>query len=74
MARLTTAGFIGGGFDFSANSAQIAGLDAELQSARASLNLQAQPESVLPLGVGFITFHPSFATFLDTVGPVSTLR
>ncbi|KAJ6127414.1 Aldolase-type TIM barrel [Penicillium sp. IBT 18751x] len=50
-------GFIGGGFDFSPSSTQLAKLDSELTNARTEL--QIADSSTLPIGVGFITFKPS---------------
>ena len=61
-------GFIGGGFDFSPDSAQIPALDKQLSEA-ASLLGQAS-DAPLNVGVGFITFHKSIASFVETVGPV----
>lgn len=52
-----TPGFIGGAFDFSPSSTQLAKLDSELTKARTELEI---PDSgTLPIGVGFITFTPS---------------
>ncbi|KAJ5126155.1 Aldolase-type TIM barrel, partial [Penicillium atrosanguineum] len=62
--RLATAvtkagglGFIGGAFDFSPSSTQLAKLDSELIKARTELGIT--DSGTLPIGVGFITFKPS---------------
>ncbi|KAJ5302721.1 Aldolase-type TIM barrel [Penicillium atrosanguineum] len=62
--RLATAvtkagglGFIGGAFDFSPSSTQLAKLDSELIKARTELGIT--DSGTLPIGVGFITFTPS---------------
>ncbi|KAJ5216402.1 uncharacterized protein N7498_002809 [Penicillium cinerascens] len=62
--RLATAvtkagglGFIGGAFNFSAESAQLAKLDGELTKARSELGIT--DSGTLPIGVGFITFTPT---------------
>lgn len=57
-----------GGFDLRPESSQIELLDKELILARRLLNLS--DESSLPVGVGFITFHPSIVTFTETVMPI----
>lgn len=68
VSRAGGFGFIGGGFDFSPKSPQISALDVELATARRLLNLDTQPDTVLPVGVGFITFHPSVTNLMDTLG------
>lgn len=67
MMSYTYLGFIGGGFDFSGTSAQIELLNAELDSVRELLQLSS--DAVLPVGVGFITCHPSIANFITSFGP-----
>lgn len=61
-------GFIGGGFDFSQGSSQVTALDKQLTETASLLGQTSGPP--LNVGVGFITFHSSIATFMDTVGPV----
>jgi nitronate monooxygenase len=60
-------GFIGGGFDFSAESPQIPALDKQLQTARSNLNI-LNLKAPLPVGVGFITLKP--AHFAENCLPV----
>lgn len=64
---LTCLGFIGGGFDFAAQSRQLQELDSELTKARSLLKITALDEK-LPLGVGFITFRP--VGFVENVIPI----
>jgi nitronate monooxygenase len=61
-------GMIGGGFDFSPESKQIVQLDSELSKAAELLSIKQG--SVLPVGVGFITFLKSVIQLPDTVGPI----
>ncbi|KAJ5414392.1 hypothetical protein N7509_001019 [Penicillium cosmopolitanum] len=51
-------GFIGGGFDFKPESAQLVELDKTLSKARSIAGLTS-PTEPLPIGVGFITFSPT---------------
>ncbi|KAG7286344.1 hypothetical protein NEMBOFW57_008653 [Staphylotrichum longicolle] len=75
-AAVSKAGGIGivpGGFNFTPDSPQLTALDTELTTARALLSLPASPteRTLLPLGVGFILCHPSFAAhFLSTALPL----
>ncbi|KAF1815824.1 inosine monophosphate dehydrogenase, partial [Eremomyces bilateralis CBS 781.70] len=63
-------GFIGAGFDLSPNSAQLAAVSSELSRTREILALPSSDP--LPVGIGFITFHPSAATTssLASVTPI----
>lgn len=62
-ANVFEPGFIGGGYDFTSSSAQLAVLDSELTRARELLNLPLENDqdktASLPLGVGFLTFNAS---------------
>ncbi|KAJ5606211.1 hypothetical protein N7510_008992 [Penicillium lagena] len=58
VTRSGGLGFIGGGFDFGPESAQLARLDAQLAETRANLGILSLTEA-LPIGVGFITFKPA---------------
>ncbi|KAK0644503.1 2-nitropropane dioxygenase [Cercophora newfieldiana] len=72
-AAVSKAGGIGmipGGLDFTPSSPQLATLTSELLAAREHLGLP--PSATLPLGVGFLLFHPSLVHFVDTVIPVLT--
>ncbi|KAL2264952.1 hypothetical protein VTJ83DRAFT_7462 [Remersonia thermophila] len=83
-AEVTKAGGIGvipGGFDFLPGSPQLSALEAELAAARALLAAAGlataagatdpSPPATLPVAVGFILCHPSFAThFLATALPL----
>lgn len=64
---LSDTGFIGGGFDFTPESNQLSKLDAQLAEARAELGTIASTR-VLPVGVGFIIFHP--AGFCEHAVPI----
>ncbi|KAJ5885597.1 Aldolase-type TIM barrel [Penicillium tannophilum] len=59
-------GFIGGGFDFTAESSQLTKLNDQLEKARAEVGDISSNN--LPIGVGFITFKPS--GFVDNVIPI----
>ncbi|CAM1507792.1 Fc.00g046400.m01.CDS01 [Cosmosporella sp. VM-42] len=63
-------GIIPAGFEFSPGSPQIVALEKELITARNLLGLEGKPQSTLPVGVGFITCHPSIAHFTATVIPL----
>jgi len=66
--------------DFSPSSPQLAALDKELTVAREilgrGLNLTSDPSTTttitttLPLGVGFLLFHPSLTHFETTAFPI----
>lgn len=70
LQPLTSPGFIGAGFDLSAASTQLSGLDTSLTEARALLSLA--PDAPLPLGVGFITAHETAPQFPTTALPILT--
>lgn len=63
-------GFLAGGLDFSAESAVLKTLDKQFTSARRLLDLEGAPEKSLPIGVGFITFHPTASQFNSVVIPL----
>lgn len=63
-------GFVAAGFDFSTGSDQMAALDAELKAARTALGLSQDPSVPVPVGVGFISFHPSARSFDETALPI----
>ncbi|CAL5874602.1 uncharacterized protein PFLUO_LOCUS8899 [Penicillium psychrofluorescens] len=58
VTRSGGLGFIGGGFDFGPESAQLARLDTQLAETRAELGIVSST-GALPIGVGFITFKPA---------------
>ncbi|KAI0016126.1 FMN-dependent 2-nitropropane dioxygenase [Xylariomycetidae sp. FL0641] len=62
-------GFIQGGRDFAPNSPVLAKLDDQLTQSRRLLDLGPQ-DTVLPLGVGFVTYAASTAHFAETTLPV----
>lgn len=81
MPGLLLKGFIPFGIDFSAGSADLVRLDAELTEARSLLSSQQQGASAptsesttspLPLGVGILTFHASCtpANFAANLRPI----
>jgi nitronate monooxygenase len=59
-----------GGHDFSPSSTHIPLLDAELLNARKLLGVDSQPDKVLNIGVGFITFHPTIKNLVESVKPI----
>jgi nitronate monooxygenase len=63
-------GFLAGGASFGPSSADLASLSSELLSARAALGLADRPLTPVPVGVGFITCHASYAQFETTALPV----
>ncbi|KAJ5272816.1 Aldolase-type TIM barrel [Penicillium angulare] len=60
-------GFIGGGFDFTTESAQLTSLNNQLEKARSELG-DIPSTGNLPIGVGFITFQP--AGFIENAIPI----
>ncbi|KAJ5814928.1 hypothetical protein N7474_006705 [Penicillium riverlandense] len=58
VTRSGGLGFIGGGFDFGPESAQLARLDTQLAKSRSELGISSSARD-LPIGVGFITFNPA---------------
>ncbi|KAF2666737.1 inosine monophosphate dehydrogenase [Microthyrium microscopicum] len=68
VSKAGRSGFIGGAYNFLPESPEIPAFDAELTAVRNLLQLRE--DDVLPLGVGFLTLHPSVSGFLDVVGPV----
>ncbi|KAK0616260.1 hypothetical protein B0T14DRAFT_243358 [Immersiella caudata] len=72
-AAVSQAGGIGmipGGLDFSSSSPHLVTLRASLLTAREHLSLP--PSEPLPLGVGFLLFHPSLSKFVETTLPILT--
>lgn len=61
-------GFIAAGFDLAPGSSQLQACDDELSKAATALGVKIGDN--LPVGVGFITFHPSFKHILETVPPI----
>lgn len=61
-------GIIGGGFDVAPGSSQLKTFDAEFGKAAAALGVTEG--QTLPVGMGFITFHPSFKHILETLPPI----
>ena len=62
-------GFIGGGLDFTPNNTTISTLSTELSKARTTLGF-TDPQSTLPLGIGFLNFHPSRLNLPSAVEPL----
>ncbi|KAL2115507.1 hypothetical protein VTJ04DRAFT_9762 [Mycothermus thermophilus] len=73
-AEVSKAGGVGvipGGYNFLPSSPHLTALEHELTVARSILNPPPGDDSYLPVGVGFILTHPSFAThFLATALPL----
>ncbi|CAH0027221.1 unnamed protein product [Clonostachys rhizophaga] len=70
VTKAAGLGFIPGGFDFRAESPQIKALEDELILARSLLEKAGMAQDPLPVGVGFITCHPSASNFANTALPV----
>lgn len=70
VTKAAGLGFIPGGFDFWAESPQIKALEDELILARSLLEKAGMAQDPLPVGVGFITCHPSASNFMNTALPV----
>uniref|UniRef100_A0A8H7N5P4 Nitronate monooxygenase domain-containing protein n=1 Tax=Bionectria ochroleuca TaxID=29856 RepID=A0A8H7N5P4_BIOOC len=70
VTKAAGLGFIPGGFDFRAESPQIKALEDELMLARSLLEKAGMVQDPLPVGVGFITCHPSASNFAHTALPV----
>ncbi|KAK3331906.1 FMN-dependent 2-nitropropane dioxygenase [Cercophora scortea] len=72
-AEVSKAGGIGiipAGFLFQPGSYQLTDLATELKAARETLGLADEPQTRIPVGVGFILAHPSTEHFLETALPV----
>ncbi|VUC25751.1 unnamed protein product [Clonostachys rosea] len=70
VTKAAGLGFIPGGFDFRAESPQTKALEDELILARSLLEKAGMAQDPLPVGVGFITCHPSASNFINTALPV----
>ncbi|KAK7393887.1 hypothetical protein QQX98_013329 [Neonectria punicea] len=63
-------GLLGSIWDLGADASQLSKLDADLGEARTLLGDDLPASSQIQIGAGFITGHPSMATFADTALPV----
>lgn len=59
-----------GGFNFEPGSQALASLETELQTARSILGLTEMTLTPVPVGVGFLTLHPSVKHFRETALPI----
>lgn len=72
-AQVSKAGGLGtipGGYDLAPGSAHLRALEADLRAARAALGLSELTLTPAPLGVGFVTCHPSVARFREAALPI----
>lgn len=63
-------GLVPGGYDFTPDCAGLANLEKELQAARNALGMAELTLTPAPIGVGFITCHPSVTHFRQTTLPI----
>lgn len=61
-------GFLGVGFDFTADSQHVAALEKEFQSAHSSLH--PDKNGALPIGIGLLTFHDSASEMVSRLKPL----
>ncbi|CAI6091304.1 unnamed protein product [Clonostachys chloroleuca] len=63
-------GFVPGGIVLSKDSNDLEDLELQLTTAHRLLALDESLEKPIPVGVGFVTFHPSVAQFEETALPI----
>lgn len=64
------AGFLGCTINISPGSGDLEGLREKLDEVRRLLGHNATDNGVLPIGFGFLTWHPSITHFSETVLPI----
>lgn len=70
MSSSSRKGFLPAALDLTPGSSDLAGLEADLQAARAVLHLTDMTLTPAPVGVAFITCHASVSRFRETVVPL----
>lgn len=70
VSRAGGLGMIPAGYDLDPGSAQLAALESELRAARDALGLAELTLTPAPVGVGFVTCHPSAGRFRETALPL----
>lgn len=63
-------GFLGCTINISPGSGELDGLRAKLGEVRQLLGPNAPDSDVIPVGIGFLTCHPSVAHFSETILPI----
>jgi nitronate monooxygenase len=70
LAAEDGTGMIAAGFNYNPGSPHLQMLEKELAAARDLVDSEDAAGKPLPIGAGFITFHPSTAQFSTTVMPI----